>query len=69
MWAAFRIDALIGEPESLNGTPTKQMLFHNLFGVCWLDVSVPDGFRIDDYRWAVLALVEATCLVDAYLAG
>ena len=41
------------------------MLLHDFSGIAGLHVTVPNGFRIHDYNWTVLALVKTQRLVDA----
>jgi hypothetical protein len=65
MRACLRVDALVGEAQALNGTAVDQMLLDDFGGIFWLDVAVPDGFGIDDYRRPVFALIQASRLVDS----
>ena len=69
MGTALGVDALIGEAQALDGAAADEVFAHDLLGILWLDVAVPDGLGIDDDSGAVLALVEAAGLVDAHSAG
>ena len=65
MGACGGVDAVGDQTEALDRLAVDQMLLNDGRGIFSLDVSVPDGFRIDnDYR-TVFALVEAPRLVDA----
>ena len=59
------VDAGVGKAEALDGTAVEEVLLDDLFGVVGIGETVPDGFGIDDEDGAVLALIEATGLVDA----
>jgi len=48
--------------------PADQVLFYNGRGILGLYVAVPDGFGINHNHGPMLALVQATGLVDADLA-
>ena len=63
MLAARRIDALVPQSKSLDGYSTDDVRFDDLGHIFWLHASVPDGVWIDDHIWAMLALIEASCLV------
>jgi len=67
--AAFRVDARVGEAQALNRAAVHQVLLHNFGGIFGLHVPVPDCFGIDDDGGAVLALVEASGLIDAHAAS
>ena len=69
MRAGFGVDALLGKAETLHGTAANEVFFDDDGSVFRLDVAVPHGFRVDDNRGAVFALVEAAGLVDAHAAG
>lgn len=66
--AALRIDAGIGHSQTFDGLAAHQMLSHNLLGVFRLHAAVPHSFGIHHDRGSVLALVQATGLVDAHKA-
>ena len=66
MRASLGIDACIGQPQPLHRATVDQVLLHNLRGIFRLNMSVPDGLGIHDYRGPVLALVQAEGLVDAH---
>ena len=63
----LRIEACIAEPKAFNRAAMEKVLRNNLFHVFQMDEAVPDSLRIDDHHRAMLALVEATGLVDADL--
>jgi hypothetical protein len=69
MRAGFAVDAVFGDAKALDGTTGDEVFGNNFSGVFGPDVAVPDGVRIDNHGGAVLALVEATGLVDAHPAG
>jgi len=62
---ALRIYTLIRKPKPFHRTPVDQVLLHNLCGILWLYMPVPDCLRVNHHRRAVLALVKAAGLVDA----
>jgi hypothetical protein len=59
------VDAGVGQTEAIDGTTVEEVLVDDLFGVVGVGETVPDGFGIDDEDGAVLALIEASGLVDA----
>jgi len=63
--AALGVDALGSQPQPLHGPPGDQVLVHNLFGILRLHMPVPDRLGVDHHRRTVLALVQASRLVDA----
>ena len=65
MRACFRVDALLGHAQALNGPAANQMLLDDLRGVRRLHMAVPDGLGIDHNRWPMFALVQAKGFVDA----
>ena len=62
------VDAGFGQTEALDGATADKVLGDNFFGVASVDEAVPDGFRVDHHDGAVLALVQATGLIDADFA-
>lgn len=65
MWAALRVDALIRQPQPFHRAAVDQVLLNDLRGILGLHMPVPDSLRINDHRWAMLALVETARLVNA----
>jgi hypothetical protein len=63
--AGFGVDALVCEAEPLDWTAVDEVFLDDLLGILRLYVAIPDGLRVDDDGWAMLALVEAAGLVDA----
>lgn len=59
------VETTIGEPEPFHRLSAHDMRFDDLVDVGLGDVSVPDGFRIDDDVRPVLALIQASGLVGA----
>jgi len=59
------VKAIVGNKKSLDGTAADEVLADDLGHVFDFDPTVPDGFRVDDDGRAVLALLEASGLVDA----
>ena len=66
MRAALRIDACIGEPKPLDRPAADQVFRDNLFRVGRLHAAVPDSLRVHDDGRSMLALVQASGLVDAH---
>jgi len=66
--AALGIDAFISESQPLDGPSANQVLGNNFFRILGSNVAVPNRFRVNDHRWAMFALVEATRFVDAHPA-
>ena len=64
--AAFRVDALIGQPQAFDGTAAHQVLLYDLRGVRRLYMAIPDAFGIYHYGWAVFALIKAAGFIDAH---
>jgi hypothetical protein len=63
------IQAFVGYAEALDGMAGDKVLRDNGFGVLGLDIPVPHGFRVDHDHGSVLALVQASGLVDAHPAS
>jgi hypothetical protein len=59
------VDAGVGKTEAFNGAAVEEVLLDDFFGVARVGEAVPDGFGVDDQDGPVLALIEATGLVDA----
>ena len=66
MGAALGVQAGVGDAQPLDRPSADQMLVHDRGGVFGLDIAVPDGLGIDDHRGPMLALIEASRLVDAH---
>ena len=66
MFAGFGVQTLVWQAETFDGLIAHDMRLDNLVDVGIRDVSVPDSFRIDDDRWAMLALIEAASLIGAH---
>jgi hypothetical protein len=66
--AALGVEAGVGEQKALDRTAVDEVLADNLVNVFYVDEAVPDGFGIDDYNGAVLALVETAGFVGADFA-
>ena len=65
MRTVLGVHAGVGQTEAVDGTAVEEVLVDDLFGVAGVGKTVPDGFGIDDEDGAVLALIEATGLIDA----
>ena len=65
MFAGFRVDAGIGQHQALHRAAFDQVRLDNLRHIRRTDVAVPDRLRIDDEIRPMLALVQASGLVDA----
>ena len=59
------VDAGVGQAKAIDGTAVEEMLLDDLLGVVGVGETVPDGFGIDDEDGSVLALIQASGLVDA----
>ena len=57
MRAGLGIDAFLGKAEARDRAAGDEMLADDFGCVGGLDMSVPNGFRVDDDGWPVLALV------------
>lgn len=66
VWAAFGINARLGQAQALDGSTRHQVLLHDLRSVGRLHVAVPDCLRVDHDDRTVLALIETERLVDAH---
>jgi hypothetical protein len=66
---AFRIDASLGEPQTLNGAAADQVFFHDFGRVFGLDEAVPDGIWINHHRGPMFALIQAQRFVDSDAVG
>jgi hypothetical protein len=64
MGAGLGVEAFVGEAEALDWSAADEVLIDDFGGVFGADVAVPHGLRVDDDGGAMLALVEAACLVD-----
>ncbi len=60
-----RVQAGIRNPEPRDRTAFHKVGLNDLFNVGFADSAVPDCLRIDDNHRAVLALIQASGLVDA----
>jgi hypothetical protein len=67
MRAAFRVQTLVGDAEPLDWTPEDEVFPHDLFRVFELHMTVPDGVGVHNNRGSVLALVQASGLVNPHL--
>ena len=67
--AVFGVDALVCEAQPFDWTAMDEVFLNDLSGIFRLDVAVPDGFGIDNDRWAMFALVETSGFVDANRAA
>lgn len=65
VFAGFGIEAFIGEAEAFDWLSIDDVGFDDFIDVGFGDVSVPDGFWIDDEIRPVFALIEAPGLVGA----
>lgn len=63
---ARSVQAGIRQHQPLNWLSTHNMGLDNLIDIVQRDPAVPDGFRIDDNVWPMLALIETARLVRPY---
>src|ERR1700722_13305229 len=66
MRTALCVHTFVSKAEPLHRPSAHQVLLHNFFSVFRLHVPVPDGIGIHHHRGPVLALVQASGLVDAH---
>ncbi len=59
MFATLRIQTRLRKAKTLHRFPANNVRVDNLIDIGFGDVTVPDGLRVDDHGWAVLALIEA----------
>src|ERR1700679_2522608 len=64
--ACLGVQTIIGNPQALYWPPVHKMLFHNLRGVRCRHAAVPYTLWIDHHRRAMLALIQASGLVDPH---
>src|SRR5262249_52960008 len=64
--APKRVDAFILEHETSDWDVIHDVRLNNLSHIFRLHLAVPHCFRIDDHRWPMLTLVEASGFVGAY---
>ena len=69
MWAALGIYARVGQPQTFHGPSTDQVFRYNFFGILGPHVAVPHSFGVNHHGGSVLALVQASGLVDAHLSA
>lgn len=65
MLATRGVEALVGDHQSLDRLIADDVRVNDLVNIGRGNVAVPDGFRINDNRWAVLALVKTPGFVSA----
>jgi len=63
--AAFRIDALVSQPQPLYRLPSHQMLFHDSRRVIRTHVAIPDCLGINHHGRSVFALIQAAGFVNS----
>ena len=61
--ATLAVQAGVGNSQPLHGLTSDDVLFDNVVYIRSRYSSVPDGFRINHHRGAVLALIETARLV------
>ncbi len=69
MRAAFGIQAILGHAQALDGAARNEMFGNDDLRVFGADIAVPDPIRVDHNHRTVLALVEASRLINADAAG
>ncbi len=62
------VQAVVSQHQALDWIAANDVRVNDLIDVGLADVSVPDGFGIDDDGWTVLALIEAARLVGPHFA-
>ena len=64
--AALGVQALFGHAQAFHRPAAHQMFTDNFGRIFYMHIAIPDGFRVNDHHRPVLALVQATGLVDAH---
>jgi hypothetical protein len=65
MFAGFRVDASIGQHQSLYGATCNQVRSNNLSHICRANVPIPDRFGIDHNGRPMFTLIQAPGLINA----
>ena len=65
MFAAFRVQTLVTQAQSIHGASADDVRFDNLIDIRLGHISIPDRIWIHNDIWAVLALIEAARLICA----
>jgi len=68
MVACRRVQALVGQHQSLDRFAAENMRVDDFIDVGFADMAIPDRFRVNDYSGSVLALIEAAGLIGPYSA-
>ena len=68
MGATRRIQALVGNHQSLDRLSSNYVGFYDLLNIVECDSPIPDGFRVNHYIRAMFALIEASRLVRSHFA-
>ena len=63
MFAGRGVEARIGNPQARHGLVVHNMRLHDLIDIGQGDVAVPDSFGVNDYRGAMLTLIQAPSFV------
>ena len=69
MRAAFVVQAVLGHAQALDGPAGDEVLGNNGLRIFRVNIAVPDRIGVDHNHWTVLALIEASGLIDADAAG
>jgi hypothetical protein len=69
MRAAFGVQAAFGHAQALDGPAGDEVLGNDGLCILRMDIAVPDRIGIDHNHRAVLALIEASGLINADAAG
>jgi len=65
MLASFRVQATIGQSQTLDRLSADNVRLDDFVDVGFGDVAVPDGIRVNHDVGAVLALIETSGLIGA----
>jgi len=63
VFARLRVQALVLQAQAFYRSARNDVGFDDFVHVGFANVSVPDGVGVNDYVWAVFALIQATGLV------
>jgi hypothetical protein len=64
--AGFGVQTCIRNPQALDGPSVHQMLFYNLCRIRRRHAAVPDSLRVYHHVRPMLALIQASGLVDSH---
>ena len=69
MRARRSVETAFGKPEAFYGASRNQVLADDLGHILRLNEAVPDGARVNDHGWSMLALVKTSGFIYADTLG